>query len=148
MRPTQRQLKLLIIDEISLVRSDLLYQLNFRLQKDIFQNNLPFGGLAVFVFGDIMQIRPPGARHVFLSPLNPRLQILHARLEQIWQSPDLPVVKRVSCLLTLHGRDTMLSSCSSSGGCVVVVESLEHVFEESRLQELLLTDRKKEKRYI
>ena len=93
LRRTQlHNLRFLIIDEISLVRSDLLYQLNFRLQKDIFQNNLPFGGLAVFVFGDIMQIRPPGARHVFLSPLNPRLQILHA-LDPLWRKFEVMILK-------------------------------------------------------
>ena len=85
-------LKLIIIDEISLVKSDLLYQLDFRLQKDIFQNCLTFGGLAVIVFGDILQIRPPSARHVFLSPQNPRLQLLH-EVDNLWRKFKVVILK-------------------------------------------------------
>ena len=85
-------LKLIIIDEISLVKSDLPYQLDFRLQKDIFQNNLTFGGLAVIVFGDILQIRPPSARHVFLSPQNPRLQLLH-EVDNLWKKFKVVILK-------------------------------------------------------
>ena len=48
-RKLLQNLRAVIIDEISLVKSDLLYQLHFRLSKDIFQNDLPFGGVAVFV---------------------------------------------------------------------------------------------------
>ena len=57
-RTLLQNLKLLIIDEISLVKSDILYQIHFRLMKDIFQNESLFGGVAVFVFGDILQIKP------------------------------------------------------------------------------------------
>ena len=91
-RKQLHNLRVLIIDEISLVRSDLLYQLDFRLQKDIFQNLITFGNVAVFVLGDIMQIRPPGARHVFLGPLDPRLQILH-QLDPLWKKFEVVILK-------------------------------------------------------
>ena len=41
-RTTLQNLKVLIIDEISLVKSDILYQIHFRLMKDIFQNESLF----------------------------------------------------------------------------------------------------------
>ena len=79
-----QNLKAVIIDEISLVKSDLLYQLNFRLSKDIFQNDLPFGGVAVFVFGDILKIRPTLGSFVFDSPKDKRLQLFYA-VEDLWK---------------------------------------------------------------
>ena len=85
-------LRVIIIDEISLVKSDLLYQLNFRLQKDIFQNTLAFGNVAIFTFGDILQIRPPGARQVFLPPTDPRLQILH-EVDPLWRKFEVVILK-------------------------------------------------------
>ena len=41
-RTTLQNLKVLIIDEINLVKSDILYQIHFRLMKDIFQNESLF----------------------------------------------------------------------------------------------------------
>ena len=91
-RKQLHNLRVLIIDEISLVKSDLLYQLDFRLQKDIFQNSLAFGNMAIFVLGDILQIRPPGARFVFQSPADPRLQILH-QVDPLWRKFDVVILK-------------------------------------------------------
>jgi len=49
--------KRLIIDEISMVRSDLMQTINDIMQKEL--NNInPFGGLPVIVFGDQAQIEP------------------------------------------------------------------------------------------
>ena len=44
-----------IVDEISMVKSDMLYQLDFRLQE-IMQNQRPFGGISILVFGDLIYI--------------------------------------------------------------------------------------------
>ena len=57
----------MIIDEISMVKSEMLYQLDFRLQE-ITQNNKPFGGISLFVFGDFMQLRPVQGRFIFDDP--------------------------------------------------------------------------------
>ena len=48
------QVRLLFIDEISLVTPVLFSMLNKRL-KQIFENNLPFGGLSVILLGDFQQ---------------------------------------------------------------------------------------------
>ena len=79
-----QNLKVLIIDEISLVKSDILYQIHFRLMKDIFQNNLSFGGIAVFVFGDILQIKPTKGNFVFGPPYDQRLRLYYA-VEDLWK---------------------------------------------------------------
>src|SRR5260370_40964225 len=47
----------LIIDEISMVRADLLDAVDERL-REAFRNTLPFGGVQVIMFGDIYQLPP------------------------------------------------------------------------------------------
>ena len=74
MRNGLQNLKLLIIDEISMVKADMLFKIHFRLAKEIFQNpHLPFGGVAVVLLGDIMQLPPIRAgsgNFVFTMPRN------------------------------------------------------------------------------
>jgi hypothetical protein len=55
------QVRLLFIDEISLVTPVLFSMLNKRL-KQIFENNLPFGGLSVILLGDFQQLDPIGCK--------------------------------------------------------------------------------------
>lgn len=50
-------IKYLIIDEISMVRCDLLDYVN-RLLQDVKQNAMPFGGVQVIAFGDFFQLPP------------------------------------------------------------------------------------------
>ena len=47
------ELKLIIIDEMSMVSADDLYKIHHRL-CDIFNTNLPFGGLGMMFVGDIL----------------------------------------------------------------------------------------------
>jgi ATP-dependent DNA helicase PIF1 len=49
----------LMIDEILMTGSTLLYYLHRRLQ-DIFESNLPFGGVSVLACGDLYQLKPVG----------------------------------------------------------------------------------------
>ena len=48
-------LKLIIIDEVSLIPADMLYQVSLRL-CEIFQNKFPFGRKALFIVGDLLQV--------------------------------------------------------------------------------------------
>jgi hypothetical protein len=50
-----------------MVKADLLYQLNLRLQE-VKQNLCPFGGVSVLLFGDLMQLQPVRARWIFQQP--------------------------------------------------------------------------------
>jgi hypothetical protein len=52
-----RNLELLIIDEVSMLRSDLLEAMNFMLQK-VRRNEKPFGGVQVLFIGDLLQLPP------------------------------------------------------------------------------------------
>ena len=53
-RAALKNLKMIIIDEISMVKSDMLYQLDLRLQEITEKAGVPFGGLAVITFGDMI----------------------------------------------------------------------------------------------
>merc|ERR1712212_979636 len=50
-RNLYKNLKVLIIDEISLVDADMLYKLDLRL-REITQVSAPFGNVGIFVLGD------------------------------------------------------------------------------------------------
>jgi hypothetical protein len=52
------ELELLIIDEISMVRADLLDAIDVLLRHYRHQHNLPFGGLQVLFIGDLYQLPP------------------------------------------------------------------------------------------
>ena len=52
-----------------MIKSDMLYQIHQRLQA-IKGNNKPFGGIAVFLFGDLLQLRPTAAKYIFQEPDN------------------------------------------------------------------------------
>ncbi|XP_044584422.1 ATP-dependent DNA helicase pfh1-like [Cotesia glomerata] len=58
-----KDLSLLIIDEISMVGSKTIQQVDSRL-KQIFQTAKPFGGISVIVFGDFNQSAPVGDRYI------------------------------------------------------------------------------------
>ena len=59
-----------------MVKSDMLYQLDFRLQE-IMQNQKPFGGISLFVFGDLMQLKPVMGNFIFEKPYQKDYDMLH-----------------------------------------------------------------------
>jgi ATP-dependent DNA helicase PIF1 len=61
------QLKLIIIDEMSMVKSDQLYQIHLRL-KELRQDSRIFGGVSILLFGDLMQLRPVCGMWIFQKP--------------------------------------------------------------------------------
>ena len=79
-----KNLKLLIIDEISMVKADMLYQLDLRLQEVKEKVGTPFGGVSVLTFGDLMQLAPTIGRYVFQEPANPDFHIT-SRLDNRWE---------------------------------------------------------------
>lgn len=50
-----KEVEVIIIDEISMVRADLMDAIDFVLRK-IRNNNKPFGGVQMVVFGDLFQL--------------------------------------------------------------------------------------------
>ena len=53
------ELKLIIIDEISMVGADMLYKIHMRL-TEIFKTpvTVPFGGISIILVGDLLQLPP------------------------------------------------------------------------------------------
>ncbi len=52
-----KQIDLLVIDEISMVRADLLDAVDYRLRR-VKGNSLPFGGIQLLLIGDLFQLSP------------------------------------------------------------------------------------------
>jgi ATP-dependent exoDNAse (exonuclease V) alpha subunit len=65
-----KQLEVLIVDEISMVRADLLDCMDYFLRRNR-QSNMPFGGVQVVFFGDLFQLPPvvssPEERQLFTT---------------------------------------------------------------------------------
>ena len=87
-RTTLSNLKVLIIDEISMVPVDMLYQLDLRLKEIKERPDLPFGGVAVYLFGDLLQLKPVLAAYPFQEPKNENFKLAHA-LEPLWSTFDV-----------------------------------------------------------
>lgn len=50
-----------------MIKNQMLHQIDQRL-KTIKNNNLPFGGVAVFLFGDLLQLKPTLGKYIFDEP--------------------------------------------------------------------------------
>ena len=84
LRRTQlSHLKIVIIDEMSMVKADMLYQLNLRLQE-VTQIEEPFGGVAVLLSGDLMQLRPVQAKWIFEEPASKDFKAFHSS-NPLWE---------------------------------------------------------------
>ena len=82
-RAIYKNLKILIIDEISLVDADMFYKIDLRL-RELMQKQVPFGNVAVILLGDIMQMCPISGRYIFLSPRNSQFLLTH-ELDPLWK---------------------------------------------------------------
>jgi len=65
-RRTLNGLKLLIIDELSMVSSLTLMYIHLRL-TEVMASNKPFGGISLVCFGDLLQLPPVKGNHPFTS---------------------------------------------------------------------------------
>lgn len=95
-----RNLELLIIDEVSMLRADLLDAIDWSL-RSIRRNNFPFGGIQVLFIGDLHQL-PPVVKndewellrlyyqgiHFFNSHAIREEQPLYIELEKIYRQDD------------------------------------------------------------
>ena len=71
MREHLAHLKLIVIDEISLVGADLLYRIHKRL-TELFQTDVtvPFANINIVLVGDLLQLPPVKETQVFKTPLS------------------------------------------------------------------------------
>jgi hypothetical protein len=95
-----KNLKIVIIDEISMVKADMLYQLDIKLQEIKEKPGVPFGGVMIACFGDIFQLKPVLGHYVFTKPQNAAFHITFL-LDSRWE------MLRVLNLTTNHrqGKD-------------------------------------------
>ena len=84
LRENLSELKIIIVDEMSLIEPDMVYKLDAKL-KEIFQlrKNLPFAGIGVIFVGDLLQIPPVksldtnGPLYIFNRPKNEKNRVAH-----------------------------------------------------------------------
>ena len=76
-------LTMLIIDEYSMLKADMLYQLDLRLRELKQRDNVPFGGCSVVLVGDLLQLAPVRGKYPFQSPSHKRYNIAHA-ISPLW----------------------------------------------------------------
>lgn len=62
-----KNLRFVLCDEFSMLKSDQLFQIHERL-CEIKQNNKEFGGVAVILFGDLLQLKPIQGAYIFQEP--------------------------------------------------------------------------------
>ena len=79
-----RNLRCLIIDEISMVSADMLYNVDLRLREITGRLDTLFGGVSVLLFGDLYQLQPTKARYVFDEPTN-KEHAMAFRLRNLWR---------------------------------------------------------------
>lgn len=86
-------MKLLIIDEISMMGSNQFANIHRRM-KQIFRSDKPFGGKSVIVFGDFNQLRPVGDSYVFIPRKDPLASLVGNYLWQNFQLFELTEIMR------------------------------------------------------
>ena len=77
-RNALQNLKMIIIDEISMVKADMLYQLDLKLQEIKDKVDVPFGGIAIFCFGDLLQLQPVAGKFIFDLPQSSAYYLTHS----------------------------------------------------------------------
>ena len=81
-RSELRYLSIVIIDEMSMVKADQLYQIHERLQE-IKQNDRPFGGVSIVLSGDLRQLPPVQAAQIFEAPWGEKYKDYH-EMDPLW----------------------------------------------------------------
>ena len=87
-----KELKVIIIDEMSMVSSNNLYDIHKRLTTIARDDTKIFGGKAVVLLGDLMQLKPVMGRPIFSMPKCKQMQreaiYFHPKLS-IWQNLEV-----------------------------------------------------------
>ena len=91
MRNLLQDVELVIIDELSMVSSDMLYKISQRL-CEIFVSEDYFGGKAVLLVGDLMQLEPVLGKFIFKPPMSPKYAIVH-KMDPLWKCFEIAVLK-------------------------------------------------------
>ena len=79
-----QNVRFLIVDEISMISADMLFMIDLRLREITGRLDMVFGGISVWLFGDLFQLKPPKARYVFEEPSNKEHAVAH-KLRDLWK---------------------------------------------------------------
>ena len=71
-----------------MIGSDMLYDV-YRRMEEIFISKDPFGGRAVMLVGDILQLPPVQARPIFSAPFSKKNRALFNSFDSIWKNFDV-----------------------------------------------------------
>lgn len=101
-----RNLELLVIDEVSMVRSDLLDTIDAVLRHIKHQPNHPFGGVQVLVIGDLFQLSPVAREeewrmlqdyyrgpYFFLAHVFQQLNPIYIELDHVFRQSNIDFVE-------------------------------------------------------
>ena len=88
-----------------MIPADRLYDVNRRLQE-IMVSHDPFGGRAVMLVGDLMQLPPVRAQQIFLKPFNKKYHSLWASEDNLWN-----IFKKVTLLVNFRQGISRLTEC-------------------------------------
>ncbi len=96
-----RELELLVIDEISMVRADVLDAIDTVLRHYRRRDNLPFGGVQVIFIGDMFQLSPVAKRdelqilrsfyegvHFFNSHVMQQIPLVYIELDKVFRQKN------------------------------------------------------------
>ena len=93
-REQLKNLKILIIDEFSMLKADILYRIDLRL-REITQKKQDFGGVLVFLFGDPAQLKPVRGSYIFSAPNCKDYKLAYGDgTESLWRSFDVINLKK------------------------------------------------------
>jgi hypothetical protein len=90
-RQLMRSLELLIIDEVSMLRADLLDAIDWTL-RNVRDNNVPYGGVQVLFIGDLFQL-PPVVKQAEWSTLHKYYQGIHFFNSHVVQEKPLRYIE-------------------------------------------------------
>ena len=81
-------LKIIIVDEVSMVSKSQNELLSFRLGEITNKRHLPYGGLAVFFFGDLCQLKPIKGKWIFDEGMSQDDETGVSELSPLWNMFD------------------------------------------------------------
>ena len=86
------ELELIIMDEMSMIKSDMLYDVQRRMEEIFISKDL-FGGRSVMLVGDIMQLPPVKGRAIFTKPYSAKSRSMFNSSENLWNNFDVVTLK-------------------------------------------------------
>ena len=92
MRKLMEKVKVLIIDELSMMSADQFYNVNRRMQSIMDSDDL-FGGVAVVLLGDILQLPPIRGQAVFLEPNSEQNLSMYNSEDNLWNNLEVVVLE-------------------------------------------------------